>query len=303
VSAPARADDPSAVDAAFLLAAAHLSPVTDRARSEPATNIAGGVDHEALPPAEETATRAAAVVEALGELYWRSAYGELDAFECLVRTVLSQTTTDEASQAAHDALLAAAEERGWTPDDGSDPDLAAALLDLPREAVVDAVAPAGLAGQKADRIRRAAETVRESFGSTAAFDEFVADADPETVRERLAAIRGVGPKTADCVLLFAGGREGIFPVDTHVHRVARRLGIAPADADPEGVRAALEAAVPPERCGFGHTTTLQFGRDYCTARSPVCLDDPGACPLADRCDRVGVDPDAGTVADPADAEG
>jgi endonuclease-3 len=104
------------------------------------------------------------------------------------------------------------------------------------------------------------------------------------------------------VLLFAGGRGGVFPVDTHVHRIARRMGLAPADADHEAVRAALERDVPPEKCGFGHTATIQFGREYCSARKPACLDDPEACPLAELCDQVGVDTVAGEVVDPADAE-
>ncbi|MFB6074638.1 MAG: endonuclease III, partial [Haloarculaceae archaeon] len=89
-------------------------------------------------------------------------------------------------------------------------------------------------------------------------------------------------------------------VDTHVHRIARRMGLAPADADHEDVRAALEAAVPAEKFGFGHTAMIQFGRVYCTARRPACLDDPDACPLAGLCDQVGVEPSTDTVVDPAE---
>jgi endonuclease-3 len=114
-------------------------------------------------------------------------------------------------------------------------------------------------------------------------------------------MKGVGPKTADCVLLFAGGRGGVFPVDTHVHRISRRVGLAPADADHEEVREYLERDVPAEKCGFGHTAMIQFGREFCTARKPACLDGEDACPMADICDRVGVDIDEGTVVDPVDA--
>jgi endonuclease-3 len=112
---------------------------------------------------------------------------------------------------------------------------------------------------------------------------------------------GVGPKTADCVLLFAGGQAGVFPVDTHVHRIYRRLGIAPADADHEEVRAVLEREVPAEKCGFGHTASIQFGREYCSARKPACLDGLDECLLSDICDRVGVNVESGEVVDPADA--
>jgi len=121
------------------------------------------------------------------------------------------------------------------------------------------------------------------------------------VRAALLDFNGVGPKTADCVLLFAGGRGGVFPVDTHVHRIARRMGLAPADADHEGVREHLERDVPAEKCGFGHTAMIQFGRDHCSARKPACLDDPDACPLADLCDQVGVEPLTGDVVDPSEA--
>jgi len=91
-------------------------------------------------------------------------------------------------------------------------------------------------------------------------------------------------------------------VDTHVHRIYRRLGVAPADADHETVRRVLEQGVPAERCGFGHTASIQFGREYCTARAPACLDDPDACPLGDLCDQVGVYPETGEVVDPSEAE-
>jgi endonuclease-3 len=55
------------------------------------------------------------------------------------------------------------------------------------------------------------------------------------------------------------------------------------------------------KCGFGHTASIQFGREYCSATRPACLDGPEACPLYDRCERIGVDEEAGEVVDPADA--
>jgi endonuclease-3 len=61
-----------------------------------------------------------------------------------------------------------------------------------------------------------------------------------------------------------------------------------------------DGGVPPEKCGFGHTAMIQFGREYCTARTPACLDDPEACPLYDLCDRVGVYPESGEVVDPSE---
>lgn len=79
------------------------------------------------------------------------------------------------------------------------------------------------------------------------------------------------------------------------------MGIAPADADHEEVRTVLERDVPAEKCGFGHTATIQFGREYCSARKPACLDDPDACPMADLCEQIGVYPESGEVVDPSEA--
>jgi endonuclease-3 len=285
---------------------------------EPARNISGGAagggavvaegtDPEALP---DDAPRAARIVARLGERYWRKEYGGRDAFECLVRTVLSQNTSDENSQPAYDALvaryggetadgLAEAGDTGPTgDDDGSD--LAVALANADREQLAEVIAPAGLHNQKSKTIVRLAQRIVDEYGGAAAFDAFVREEPAGTVRDALLDMRGVGPKTADCVLLFAGGRDGVFPVDTHVHRLYRRLGVAPPDADHEDVRAVLEREVPGDWCGFGHTASIQFGREVCGARAPACLDDLDACPLADICDRVGVDPDAGTAVDPAE---
>jgi len=282
---------------------------------EPAENISGG-DADAgrfteFEPGDGT-SRAEAVVDRLGDRYWQKTYGGRDAFECLVRTILSQNTSDKASQPAHDALV----ER-YDPGDPSDRpasdgdrdgagsrgdgDLAAALAAAQQDELAETISSAGLYNQKSETLIRLAGRVCEEYGGEDEFDEFVRTADPDEVREALLDMKGVGPKTADCVLLFAGGRDGVFPVDTHVHRIARRLGVAAPDADHEAVREALEADVPGEKCGFGHTAMIQFGRDYCAAREPACLDGPEACPLYDLCERVGVDELAEEVVDPAEA--
>jgi len=284
---------------------------------EPSVNISGGDaggGEFAAVDAGDADTRAGAVVDELGDVYWEKTYGGRDAFECLVRTVLSQNTSDVASQPAHDALLdrydpADPADRPASEDDREDGagtrgdgDLAAALADAHRDDLAETISSAGLYNQKSETLIRLADRVCEEYGGEDGFDEFVRDGDPDEVRDALLDMKGVGPKTADCVLLFAGGKPGVFPVDTHVHRIARRMGLAPPDADHEGVRAALEASVPAEACGFGHTAMIQFGRDYCTARKPACLDGPEACPLYDYCDRVGVDELAESVVDPADAD-
>ncbi|MWG35263.1 endonuclease III domain-containing protein [Halomarina oriensis] len=272
------------------------------AEDEPVENISGGqagggrVDEFA--PGDGTA-RAEAVVDRLGDLYWQKTYGGQDAFECLVRTILSQNTSDKASQPAHDDLMARYGEGGEAHRDG---DLAVSLAAADRETLAEIIASAGLYNQKSETIVRIAGRVVEEYGGADAFDAFVREEEYDAVRDALLDMKGVGPKTADCVLLFAGGRGGVFPVDTHVHRIYRRMGIAPADADHERVRQVLEAEIPAEKCGFGHTASIQFGREYCSARKPACLDDPEACPMADLCEQVGVYPETGEVVDPADAD-
>ena len=261
---------------------------------EPAENISGGASGGGQPATFDPATagtRAERVVDQLGSRYWQKAYGGRPAFECLVRTILSQNTSDKASQPAHDSLM----------DRYGAGDLVAALAEAEQSTLAETISGAGLYNQKSEVIIAAATEIREEFDDAGAFDAFVKTESPETVRRRLLDIHGVGPKTADCVLLFAGGRGGVFPVDTHVHRIARRMGLATPEADHEAVREALEATVPPEKCGFGHTAMIQFGREYCTARKPACLDGPEACPLYDDCDRVGVDEITETVVDPAEA--
>ncbi len=262
---------------------------------EPGENISGGADGGGMAtefrPADAE-TRAEEVVDRLGELYWQKSYGGQDAFTCLVRTILSQNTSDVASQPAHDDLVA-------RYDSG---DLAESLAKAEHGELADTIHSAGLYNQKADVIIESAEHVLAEYGSADAFDEFVREEEPNEVRNALLEMNGVGPKTADCVLLFSGGQAGVFPVDTHVHRIYRRMGIAPADADHEEVREVLEDEVPAEKCGFGHTASIQFGREYCSARKPACLDGAEACPMADLCEQVGVDVESGEVVDPSDAD-
>ena len=264
---------------------------------EPRENISGEYGNPISDPVTTLSdSRLGTIIDRLGTLYWRKSYGDRDAFSCLVRTILSQHTSDVASQPAYDDLV----------DRFGEASLAHGLRSSDTDDIAELIQPAGLQHQKAAVLQDVASKVLERFGSTEAFDAFVKEHSRESVRDALLSFDGVGPKTADCVLLFSGGKRGVFPVDTHIHRIYRRLGIAPPDASHEVVRALLEGrtddceGVPPSKCGFGHTTSIQFGREYCTARAPVCLSDVEACPLSDLCHRVGVDVEEGTVVDPAD---
>jgi endonuclease-3 len=97
-------------------------------------------------------------------------------------------------------------------------------------------------------------------------------------REWLRTLPAVGPKTAACVLLFALGKPAL-PVDTHVYRVAVRLGLVSQKLTPDKAQDALESAVPPADQYLFHVLLIRHGRHMCYARNPACE----RCPLLDKC--------------------
>lgn len=101
-------------------------------------------------------------------------------------------------------------------------------------------------------------------------------------REELETLPGVGRKTAGVVAVYALGGQA-FPVDTHVGRIARRLGFT-KENNPDKVEADMQAVVPPELWGKGHQLLVWHGRRCCDARRPAC----DRCPVANLCDKVGV---------------
>jgi endonuclease-3 len=100
---------------------------------------------------------------------------------------------------------------------------------------------------------------------------FLEDIPLDEAREWLRTLPAVGPKTAACVLLFGLGRPGL-PVDTHVHRVAGRLGFYPEKLLPDKAQTLLEAEVPEEDHYSFHILLIKHGRHRCTARSPACVE-------------------------------
>jgi endonuclease-3 len=101
-------------------------------------------------------------------------------------------------------------------------------------------------------------------------------------REELEALPGVGSKTAGVVLIHLGAGEA-FPVDTHVGRVSRRLGLT-RQRDPDDVEESLRRKLPRERWAQAHQLFVWHGRRTCTARAPAC----SACVLEDLCPKIGV---------------
>ncbi|MFO7587115.1 MAG: endonuclease III [Gemmatimonadota bacterium] len=191
-----------------------------------------------------------------------------DPLDELVLTILSQNTTDV------NCL------RGWEGLRARFPDWES-LLAAPERELEEAIRPAGLAAQKSRSIRAALVRLGGERGSPG-LDHLDGMEDEEAL-DYLAGFHGVGVKTAACVLCFALGRD-VMPVDTHVHRVARRLGLVPGTATAARTHAVLNAVVPPELRHDLHLLFVRHGRETCRARSPRC----DACALRGTCPRAGV---------------
>lgn len=154
------------------------------------------------------------------------------------------------------------------------------VRDAPSDELESLIHEAGLAPTKAAQIQAILAGIEAREG-TLSLHRLRSMADDE-VESYLTSLPGVARKTALCVMLYALGRE-VLPVDTHVWRVAHRLGLAPAGGWSEGRGRALEAAVPRELRGSLHVTMIAHGREVCRARAPAC----GSCTLADLCPGAG----------------
>ncbi|MCR4411932.1 MAG: endonuclease III [Thermoguttaceae bacterium] len=181
----------------------------------------------------------------------------------LIATILSQNTSDTNSSAAFDEL------RRRFPDWN-------AVRTAPVGRIARAIRRAGLSNVKAPRIRAVLRRIHQERGELS-LDFLRSWSAPEALAY-LREFDGVGPKTAACVLLFAC-RMPVLPVDTHVHRVSRRLGLIGPGTNAEKAHDDLAARVPADRVLEFHLQLIRLGRTLCTARRPKCE----MCPLWDLC--------------------
>lgn len=204
---------------------------------------------------EERVRRARTIFRRLVRRYpeIHTALDYAEPWQLLVATVLSAQTTDENVNRVTPALFAAYP----TPED-----LAAADV----EDVERLVYSTGYYRQKSRSLVALAAALSERFGG-----EVPPDLD------ELVTLPGVGRKTASVVLAEAWGIPAIA-VDTHVNRVANRLGLT-ASSDPRRIEEDLKALLPEKEWAGVSMRFIQFGRDTCTARAPRC----GECPLRDLC--------------------
>ncbi len=187
----------------------------------------------------------------------------IPAVDELALTFLSQATTDINSWRGYQALRAAYPT--WE-----------AVADAPVEAIEELIRPCGLSRQKAPRILAALNRIRAEQGSITL--DFLRDMPRADALEYLLSFNGVGRKTASCVLLFSLGVPAL-PVDTHVWRVAKRLGLITEKTSAEAAHAVLEGIVPEADYLTFHVNVIAHGKVFCTARSPKC----SACVLAEIC--------------------
>ncbi len=201
---------------------------------------------------------------ALAELYGEpQARPHGDAVAELVLTVLSQNTSDRNSGRAFVQLMRRYAD--WE-----------AVAEAPLEELIATIQTGGLAQQKAPRIQRILAAVQERAPNWNL--RFLEEEPLEEARAWLRGLPGVGPKTAACVLLFALGRPAL-PVDTHVERVAKRLGLVGPKTTAEQAHERLEGLVPAEAYYRFHMLLIKHGRRTCGARAPRCE----ACPLEGVC--------------------
>ncbi len=186
-----------------------------------------------------------------------------DPFETLVITIISQNTADTNTERAFEALSKHFE---ITPQ---------ALANAGVSEIEACLHVAGLYRNKANAIKAVSKIIIEKFNGALAP---VLCLPLDEARATLMELPGVGPKTADVVLLFSANQPTV-PVDTHVYRVSKRLGLAPANGDYEAVRTSLMSIFDPKDYLTVHLLLIAHGRKYCKAGRPLCHQ----CPVYNYC--------------------
>jgi len=195
-------------------------------------------------------------------------YDDGDPLDCLIHCILSQNTTSANCGRAYEGLRA--RYPTW------DKALAAHTTNIAKSIRVG-----GLANQKSKWIKKVLQWLKREHGRLSL--EFIRDMSDGEVIDTLTQLQGVGLKTAAIVLCFACGRD-VFPVDTHVHRACKRLGLVDASATRERTFWDMAPLAPKGQANSFHLNLVHLGRTICHARKPQC----DACPLRKFCPKVGV---------------
>ena len=230
------------------------------ARARAAPRAGGPAVNVARETIAARRARARAIAGGLARAYpdaWCALHHE-SPWQLVVATILSAQCTDEMVNRVTPALFAAYP----TP---------AALAGAPAARVEELIKRTGFFRQKTKSILATARGVTEEHGGRV----------PDTM-DALTSLPGIGRKTANVVLGTAFGRPAIF-VDTHVRRLANRLGLT-VEGDPDKIERDLQQLLPPRAwTAFAHRL-IHHGRRVCVARKPRC----SVCPVARWCPRIGV---------------
>ncbi|MBI4318731.1 MAG: endonuclease III [Chloroflexi bacterium] len=191
------------------------------------------------------------LVQEYGEREWRP---RRDATSTLVLTIMTQHTSDLNAERAFENLV---DSLGtWE-----------AVRDAPVELIALAIKSAGLANIKSRRIKEVLQRITELRGELSL--DFLSSLANDEAKQWLTSLDGVGPKTAACVLLFALGKPAM-PVDTHVYRVSKRIGLIGATSTVEAAHEILESITPAENVYAFHVNLITHGRRICKAQQPKC---------------------------------
>ena len=177
-----------------------------------------------------------------------------DPIDVLIGTILSQNTSDANSGRAFASLKASF--ASWE-------DVASA----PAEHIARVIQTGGLHQIKAARIKQVLEQIEKEQGRISL--DSLKSMNMAKAEDYLMRLPGVGHKTASCVLLFSLGKSSL-PVDTHVFRVAKRLGLIDSKTSIEKAHSLLQEQVPPSKVYQFHIHMIEHGRQICHARQPRC---------------------------------
>ena len=195
-----------------------------------------------------------------GPIHWRPRMIALDE---LIFTVLTQHTSDLNAERSYDALRKAMPT--W-----------ASVIEAETQKIADAIHHGGLANQKSERIQKILIEILHRLGH---FElEFLSELPLEEARSWLTSLPGVGPKTAAVVMAFSL-KMPAFPVDTHILRVSKRLGLIGRKVSADQAHPIMENMIPSDNRYDMHVLLITHGRQICKARVPQC----GRCPLDQEC--------------------
>ncbi|RLI12907.1 endonuclease III [Candidatus Bathyarchaeota archaeon] len=203
---------------------------------------------------EENRARAKLVLETIESRFKVPSISKVagDPFKVLVRTIISQSTAEINTKRAYENL---SKKVILTPKGLAEADV---------EEIEEALFVAGLYRNKSRIIKRVSEAILKDMGGSL---DFIYSDPLEKARRKLLRLPGVGPKTADILLLFCAGKP-VLPVDTHVNRVSKRLGFVPEKAGYEEVRKTLETLYAPKEYFKVHMLFISLGRRFCKAVNP-----------------------------------